>query len=77
MVSVDVNHAATDNDVVISGFSGRFPMSDNIEELKENLFSMTDMVQSMEDHNWKNGGYSISITVNVTGLSGTCFDWLI
>lgn len=35
MVIVDVNHAATDNDVVMSGFSGWFPMSDNIEVLKE------------------------------------------
>ena len=63
MVTVDVNHVATDNDVVISGFSGRFPMSDNIDELKENLFSMTDMVQPMEDPKWKNGGYSRSIRV--------------
>jgi len=74
MVIVVVNHAATDNDVVMSGFSGWFPMSDNIEVLKEHLFSMTDMVQPMEDHNWKNGGYSISVTVSVTGLSGTYFD---
>jgi len=74
MVTVDVNHAATDNDIVISGFSGRFPMSDNIEELKENLFSMRDMVQPMEDHNWKNGRYSIGITVSVTDLSGTYFN---
>ena len=69
MVIVDVNHAATDNDVVMSGFSGRFPMSDNTEVLKEHLFSMTDMVQPIEDHNWKNGGYSISVTVSVTCLN--------
>jgi len=32
-------------------------MSDNIDELRDNLFSMIDMVQPMEDHNWRNGGY--------------------
>jgi acyl transferase domain-containing protein len=74
MVIIDVNHAAADNDIVISGFSGRFPMSDNIDELKENLFSMADLVQPMEDHKWKNGGCSINITVIVTSLSGIYLD---
>lgn len=50
-----MNHAAADEDVVISGFSGRFPMSDNIDELRENLFSMADLVQPMKDNKWKNG----------------------
>jgi acyl transferase domain-containing protein len=56
MVTEDVTHAAADDDVVISGFSGRFPMSDNIDELRENLFSMADLVQPMENNKWKNGG---------------------
>ena len=30
---------------MISGISGRFPMSDNITELKENLFNKVDMMQ--------------------------------
>jgi acyl transferase domain-containing protein len=56
MVTADVNSTAADDNVVISGFSGRFPMSDNIDELRENLFSIADLVQPMEDHKWKNGG---------------------
>lgn len=32
--------------VVISGISGRFPCSDNIEAFKENLFNKVDMVTS-------------------------------
>lgn len=55
MVNVNMNPAAADDDVVISGFSGRFPMSDNIDELRENLFSMADLVQPMKDNKWKNG----------------------
>lgn len=58
MVAIDVESIATDDSVVISGFSGRFPMSDNIDELRENLFSMADLVQPMEDHKWTNGGFS-------------------
>jgi acyl transferase domain-containing protein len=58
MVTIDVDSTATDDSVVISGFSGRFPMSDNIDELRENLFSMADLLQPMEDHNWRNGGCS-------------------
>ena len=30
---------------MISGISGRFPMSDSIGELKENLFNKVDMMQ--------------------------------
>lgn len=31
-------------DIVISGISGRFPESDNIDELNDNLFNHVDMV---------------------------------
>jgi acyl transferase domain-containing protein len=58
MVTADGNSTATDDDVVISGFSGLFPMSDNVDELRDNLFSMADLVQPMEDHKWINGGCS-------------------
>lgn len=34
----------TDNDIVISGISGRLPESSTIEEFKKNLFSGVDMV---------------------------------
>lgn len=33
-----------DSDVVISGLSGRFPLSDNLDELADNLYSGVDMV---------------------------------
>ncbi|XP_074596262.1 fatty acid synthase-like [Brevipalpus obovatus] len=36
-------------DVVISGMSGRFPKSENIQEFTQNLFNGVDMVSSSED----------------------------
>ncbi|XP_033608867.1 fatty acid synthase [Cryptotermes secundus] len=63
MVAIDVESIATDDSVVISGFSGRFPMSDNIDELRENLFSMADLVQPMEDHKWTNGKLHVPLRV--------------
>lgn len=33
-----------DDDIVISGISGRFPESDNIDELNDNLYNHVDMV---------------------------------
>ena len=41
-------------EVVISGISGRFPESDNMTELKENLFNKKDMVTD-DDRRWKLG----------------------
>jgi len=38
--------------IVITGISGRFPESDNLEELKENLFAGIDMVTS-DDRRFK------------------------
>jgi hypothetical protein len=63
MVTADLNSTAPDDNVVISGFSGLFPMSDNIDELRENLFSMADLVQPMEDHKWINGGFLNTISM--------------
>ncbi|CAG2176498.1 unnamed protein product [Oppiella nova] len=39
------------NDVVISGMSGRFPLSDNTDELARNLYAGTDMVTG-DDTRW-------------------------
>lgn len=39
-------------EVVISGVGGKFPMSENIDELKENLISKVNMVT---DSRWKKG----------------------
>ena len=34
-----------DDEIVITGMSGRFPESGNLEELWDNLMSKTDMIQ--------------------------------
>ncbi|KZC13477.1 PREDICTED: fatty acid synthase [Dufourea novaeangliae] len=47
-----------DNDVVISGFSGRFPESDSVEELKKNLFEGVDMVTD-DERRWPAGLYGL------------------
>lgn len=36
-------------DVVISGMSGRFPKSENVQEFTENLFNGIDMTSSAND----------------------------
>ncbi|KYN50207.1 Fatty acid synthase [Cyphomyrmex costatus] len=41
-------------EIVISGIAGRFPNSDNMNELRENLFNKIDLVRA--DHSrWKMG----------------------
>lgn len=40
-------------DVVISGISGVFPQSDNVEEFKENLLQAKDLIQ--ENERWGKG----------------------
>jgi len=40
--------------IVISGIAGRFPNSDNMNQLRENLFNKVDLVRA--DHGrWKIG----------------------
>ncbi|KYN03095.1 Fatty acid synthase [Cyphomyrmex costatus] len=47
-------------EIVISGIAGRFPNSDNMNELRENLFNKIDLLR--EDHNrWKMGNIIIFI----------------
>lgn len=41
-------------DVVVSGFSGRFPECDSIDELRENLYAGVDMVNDKENR-WPYG----------------------
>lgn len=45
-------------EVVITGISGRFPESDNMDEFKENLFSGTDMVTE-DDRRWPLGLFGL------------------
>ncbi|KYM98433.1 Fatty acid synthase [Cyphomyrmex costatus] len=46
------NGIDSSEDIVISGIAGRFPRSDDMNQLRENLFNKTDLVRA--DHNrWK------------------------
>lgn len=42
------------DEIVISGFSGRLPESSNIEEFKQNLFDGVDMVND-DPRRWERG----------------------
>ncbi|XP_031841485.2 fatty acid synthase 1 [Nomia melanderi] len=46
------------DDIVISGFSGRFPESDSVEELRNNLFDGVDMVTD-DERRWPAGIYGL------------------
>ena len=45
-------------DIVISGISGRFPESDNVDELAENLLNHVDMITE-DDRRWPIGLYGL------------------
>lgn len=45
-------------DIVISGVSGRYPCSDNIEEFAENLFAGKDLITE-DDLRWPPGLYDL------------------
>lgn len=46
------------DDICITGFSGRFPESSNIEEFKKNLFEGVDMVND-DPRRWPSGLYDL------------------
>jgi len=52
-VNGDFSHFEND-EVVISGISGRFPESNSIAEFRENLFTGVDMVTD-DDRRWPAG----------------------
>jgi len=41
-------------DIVISGIAGRFPNSDNMNQLRENLFNKVDLIR-VDHGRWKVG----------------------
>ena len=45
-------------DIVISGISGRFPESDNVDELAENLLNHVDMITE-DERRWPIGLYGL------------------
>ncbi|XP_015378690.1 PREDICTED: fatty acid synthase-like [Diuraphis noxia] len=53
-VNGNTPHYGNDDEVVISGISGRFPESNSIAEFKENLFTGVDMVTD-DDRRWPAG----------------------
>lgn len=52
MGSGGVLSTSADDEIVISGIAGRFPESDNIHELRDNLMSKVDMITS-DGRRWK------------------------
>ena len=41
-------------DIVVSGMSGRFPESDNVDEFAHNLFNKVDMITA-DNRRWPTG----------------------
>lgn len=48
-----------DEEIVISGIAGRFPDSDNIKLLQENIMNKIDL-GSEDDRRWSNGKVQLS-----------------
>lgn len=44
------------DEIVISGIAGRFPESDNVKQLKENLMNKRDLITG-DDRRWKLGKF--------------------
>ncbi len=58
-----------DEEIVISGISGRFPEADNIDELKTNLYEHVDMITA-DERRWPQGLYGLpSRTGKIKDLS--------
>jgi len=47
-------NSGSGEEIVISGIAGRFPNSDNMNQLRENLFNKTDLIRADHDR-WKIG----------------------
>lgn len=56
------------DDVVISGVSGRFPESNSIAEFGENLFNGVDMVTD-DDRRWPTGKYNVASYDETSGFT--------
>ncbi|XP_055680186.1 fatty acid synthase-like [Lutzomyia longipalpis] len=54
----DYSSERNHEEIVISGFSGRFPESSNVEEFRNNLFNGVDMIND-EPRRWPNGLYGL------------------
>lgn len=58
MMNGDTTPYNINDEIVISGFSGRYPESSNVEEFKKNLFEGIDMVTN-DDRRWPSGMYGL------------------
>lgn len=54
-------HSAINDDIVITGFSGRLPESSSIEEFKRNLYDGVDLVNG-DPRRWERGNATSSKT---------------
>ncbi|XP_063380019.1 fatty acid synthase-like [Cydia fagiglandana] len=59
----------TEDDVVLSGLSGRLPESDSIDEFARQLFAGVDLVTA-DDRRWTPGEHALQDDVVLSGLSG-------
>lgn len=57
-MDLEGRYDAVQDDIVITGFSGRLPESSNIEEFKKNLFDGVDMVND-DPRRWPKGLYDL------------------
>ena len=57
---MDLSEIFVDNedDVVITGIAGRFPESDTLDELRDNLFANKDLITD-DDRRWPPGLYGL------------------
>lgn len=55
---VQAQRYTIEDDIVISGISGRLPESSNIEEFRNNLFNGVDMVNN-DDRRWPSGLFGL------------------
>ncbi|XP_067204040.1 fatty acid synthase-like [Linepithema humile] len=60
----------SEDDIVISGIAGRFPKSDNISQLQENLFNKMDL-GSDEERRWNHGKIFFDLPQRM-GLINNC-----
>jgi fatty acid synthase len=53
---------SSDDDVVITGLSGRFPESNNVEEFTEQLFAGVDLITD-DERRWPSGKAAKLVTI--------------
>lgn len=72
--------ADADDDIVMTGLSGRLPESDSIEEFAHNLFEGIDMVTA-DDRRWPRGRYLLAFLqfklISVSAVSFLSFPFCV